>query len=67
MGTLKYPAQIESKLPAFYGNYIKLPFLLSKAVSIDNITSIDLRLKTVFGNLEKTTLNAKQADIFYDA
>ena len=65
MGTLSYPPQIESKLPAFYGNIIKIPFVLSKAVSRNDFDRIWLRLKTVTGNIEKfrkDTLN-----VYYDA
>jgi hypothetical protein len=53
-----YPPQIEGTLPAFYGieeqnkiNYsIKIPYSMNKTVSINLVTEMAIRIKTVQSN-----------------
>jgi len=60
MATKLYPPQLEGILPAFYKTYdddgevkkasIDIPFGLNRAVTLDEISALELRIKTVSTN-----------------
>lgn len=67
-----YPPQIEGILPAFYKNYeketgelknaaIAIPFGMNRAVTIEDVYSLSLRIKTVSTN---TIIDVRQCDSF---
>lgn len=45
-----YPPMLEGTLPAFYGNSITVPFEMNRAVSINDIKGLSLKIKTVQSN-----------------
>lgn len=47
------PPHINSKLPAFYGNILKIPFQLNRAVGKNEFTEMQILVKTVQTNIEK--------------
>ena len=63
---MNYPLHIESKLPAFYGNIIKIPFSLGRVITRQNVKTVELRLTTLIGNQLKLS-GIKTSNIFYDA
>lgn len=65
MGTL-YPPKIESKLPAFVDNILKVPFQLNKAHSIDEIDGMMVIVKTVTTGAIKYKNSVTDDDIHYN-
>lgn len=53
-----YPPYIEGTIPAFYGNYLKVPFQMNKAVGQREVIGISLKIKTVQSNTYLATCNA---------
>ena len=45
-----YPPTIQGTLPAFYGNELKVPYEMNKAVSQNQISGFSIKLKTVQSN-----------------
>ena len=45
-----YPPIIEGTIPAFYGDIIKVPYEMNKAVSHLEISGFSLKFKTVQSN-----------------
>jgi integrase len=45
-----YPPIIEGTIPAFYGNKIKVPYEMNKAVGYHEISGFSLKIKTVQSN-----------------
>ena len=45
-----HPPIIEGTIPAFYGNKIRVPFFMNKAVSQNEINGFSLKIKTVQSN-----------------
>lgn len=45
-----YPPNLEGILPAFYGTALVIPFSMNKAVSINEVQSILIKIKTVQNN-----------------
>ena len=60
---MNYPLHIESKLPAFYNNSIKIPFSLGRVITKQDIKTVELRLMTLLGN---QLTNKKTSNIYYD-
>jgi hypothetical protein len=42
-----YPPIIESTLPAFYGDTITVPFVMNRAVSLDQVDDMYLLIKHI--------------------
>ena len=59
------PPVINSKLPAFAGNAINVPFTVSKAVGKNDFTKVAIKIKTVQTNLEKMVYET--AAFYYDS
>ena len=68
MGLKLYPPHIEGTIPAFYLDTdrgtatIVVPFSMNKAVSIDDVTGMSLKIKTVQSNRFIDTLSAESID-----
>lgn len=68
-----YPPNLEGTLPAFYGTTLVVPFSMNKAVSIDEVQSILLKVKTVqsnsfiySGETENFSLSASYCEATFD-
>ena len=59
------PPQIESKIPAFYGYSLDIPFNITRAVSPADFNKISVIIKTVQNNVEK--LNCIVDTYYYDS
>jgi hypothetical protein len=46
----RLPPVIEGTLPAFYDNFITIPFEMNRAVNINDIKGMSLKIKTVQSN-----------------
>jgi hypothetical protein len=44
------PPLIKGTLPAFYGNRLEVPFEMNKSVSIQEVKSFSLKIKTIQSN-----------------
>ena len=50
MSVISYPPILEGVLPAFYGNFIKVPFTMNRAVDIGKIQGFKIKIKTIQSN-----------------
>jgi hypothetical protein len=60
------PPQISSKIPAFYGESLSVPFMLNKAVSIAQVKNIAIIIRTVSTNSQIMTGYATSYYYNYD-
>jgi hypothetical protein len=51
-----YPPSIEGKLPAFAGNTLKIPIVMSRAVNMSEVSGMRAMIKTVQTATLKATL-----------
>ena len=42
-----FPPQIEGSIPAFYGNELKIPFIMNKTVSPSEIAGFQIKIKSI--------------------
>lgn len=62
------PPQIGSKLPAFYGTTLEVPFNLNRAVGFSQISGVRIQIKTVQSGTNKGVYEAlKPSQVYYDS